>query len=113
MLLDSVNGLRVLHDRFESFLASTSRMALFPAITSSDPDPYDELLSGLRVVKDEASNNLSISDDQWLVLSAPVDSLEQFCKLLSVERDGAHHHWYSKPVSLIIEADNWRAESES
>jgi hypothetical protein len=113
MLLDSVQGLRAMRDRFESFLASISRVALFPAITSTDPDPYDELLLGLRVIKDEDSTNLSISDDRWLVLSAPVDNLEQFCKLLSVERDGAHHHWYSKPVSLIIEADNWRAENES
>lgn len=113
MLLDSVQGLRELHDRFENFLASPSRAISFPAITSSDPEPYDELLLGLHVIKDEGVNKLSFSDERWLVLEAPIDKLEQFCKILIVEKDGGHHHWYSNPVSLIIEADNWRTGSES
>jgi len=113
MLLDSVQGLRDLHDRLEHFLNSSAQEASFPAITTGEPAPYEEFLGGLRVTKNEKSSSLSFANDRWLVLLAPPKELMGFSKILLVEEDGAHHHWYSNPVALIIEADNWRANSES
>jgi len=113
MLLDSVQGLRELHKQFECFLTSPDDEASFEAITNSAPAPYDELLSGLRVRKIEGSNELAFSKDRWLVLSASPKVLSDFSKNLLVQKDGDHNHWYSRPVSLIIEADEWRAGNES
>jgi len=112
MLLDSVQGLRELHKQFEDFLSSSADEASFGAITNSDPAPYEELLCGLHVIKNEGYNDLTFSDDRWLVLSASPRVLSDFSKSLFVQHDGDHNHWYGSPVSLIIEADGWRAGSE-
>ncbi len=113
MLLDSKRGLRELHKMVEQFIESSEQEASFRAITTGDPSPYEEFLGGLRVVKGTDSTHLSFSNDRWLVLSASPDDLAVFNKSLLVEKDGDHNHWYSSPVSLIIEADYWRASSES
>ena len=113
MLLDSIQGLRDLCERFVRFLESSSQEVSFPAITVGDPAPYEELLGGLRVKKAESNNCLSFSNDGWLLLSATHKDLSDFSKALLVKKDGDHNHWYSRPVSLIIEADEWRASSES
>ena len=113
MLLDSVQGLRELHKKFEDFLSSPEDKASFKAVTNSNPAPYEELIGGLRVTKDESSNNLAFSKDRWLVLSASPMVLSDFSKNLLIQNDGDHNHWYSSPVSLIIEADEWRAGNES
>ncbi|WP_027360815.1 hypothetical protein [Desulforegula conservatrix] len=105
MLFDSIDGLRKLHKRFEEFLASSSQYIEFNAITASDPSPYDELLRGLRVIKNSGAAQLTFSNDSWLVLTGSLNDLTKFTKKLLVERDGSHHHWYSNPLSLIIEAD--------
>ncbi len=113
MLLDSVQGLRELQKKFEHFLSSSEEEASFQAITDSDPAPYEELLGGLRVTKNNDSNYLTFSTDRWLELSASPIVLSEFSNNLLVESDGTHNHWYSSPVSLIIEADEWRTENES
>jgi len=109
MLLDSVTGLRELYEDLKEFLSSPLQEISFSAITASDPTPYDELLVGLRVKKDSEVNRLVLTDDRWLFLSSSYELLEDFIKTILVEEDTSHNHWYSDPVSLIIEADNWRS----
>ena len=113
MLLDSVQGLRELRKQFEHFLSSSEVEVSFQAITASDPAPYEELLGGLRVTKNDGHNCLTFSEDRWLLLSASSTVLSEFSNNLLVEKDGEHNHWYSSPVSLIIEADDWRAGHEN
>lgn len=113
MLLDSVEGLRSLHQQFEAFLASSQDSTSFPALTTGNPAPYNELLGGVRVRKTTQASELLLSRDRWLELAAPPNELAQFSKKLLVTDDHGHHHWYSNPLSLIIEADDGRASSES
>ena len=113
MLLDSVQRLRKLHDRFEDCLNSPAQEVSFPAITTGEPAPYEEFLGGLRVRKNEGTSSLAFANDGCLALSAPSRELHEFCKTLLVEEDGAHHHWYTNPVAFIIGADDWKANSES
>jgi len=113
MLLDSAQGLRELHEQLERFIVSPELEASFPANTTGDPTPYEEFLGGLYIKKSTGSSYLSFSNDRWLVLSASPEDLAVFNKTLLVTEDGEHNHWYSSPVSLIIEADEWRANSES
>ena len=112
MLLDSVQGLRELQKQFEHFLSSSEVEVSFQAMTDSNPAPYEELLGGLRVTKNDDSNYLTFSEDRWLVLSASPTVLSEFSNNLLVEKDGEHNHWHSRPVSLVIEADEWRAGHE-
>ena len=51
MLLDTKAGLHALHAELEAFLASTASSAEFPAKTSHSPEPYQEFLGGLRLLK--------------------------------------------------------------
>jgi hypothetical protein len=82
-------------------------------ITTGDPGPYSELLGGLRVVKCQGPPQLRLADDRWLELGGSAQDLLLLAKALSGLDDGDHHHWYTSPVSLIIEADAWRANSEN
>ena len=109
MLLDSCSCLKALHDRFNAFLASAAIEAAFDATSSGDPAPYDELLKGLRVRKRSGPGELRLSEDRWLELSSSIEELQQFGDRLPVPQDHGHHHWYCSPLSLIIEADEWRA----
>jgi len=113
LLLDSAQGLSVLHQRLAEFLGSGAQEASYPALTNGDPAPYTEFLGGLRVRKDPQRLQLRIADDRWLELSAPSADLLKFAERLLVPTDHAHHHWYSTPVSLIIRADEWRAAHDS
>jgi hypothetical protein len=110
MLSDSVPGLEELQRRFIRFLASDAERASFPARMDGNPEPYKEFLGGLRVRKDLHTSQLHISLDRWLELAGPLAELQQFAKLLAAPTNGNHGHWYSTPVSLIIEADDWRAQ---
>jgi hypothetical protein len=112
MLLDSPSGLRELDREFRAFLESSSTLASFPAITSGDPGPYSEFLAGLRVEKTQSPSRLRLADDR-LELTGLTDDLAQLGKALSGLDDGNHHHWSTSPVSLIIEAGEWRANCES
>jgi hypothetical protein len=113
MLLDSPRGLRQLDRDFKAFLTSSSTRASFPAITTGDPGPDSEFLAGLRVEKTQDPSQLRLADDRWLELTGFTDDLAQLGKALSGLDDGNHHHWYTSPVSLIIEADEWRANSDN
>ena len=113
MLLDSAQGLRLLYERLAGFLNSGAQEASFPALISGDPAPYTEFLVGLRLRRDPQRSQLWIAGDRWLELSAPSAELQKFVQRFVGLTDGDHHHWYSSPVSLIIEADDWRAAHDS
>jgi hypothetical protein len=113
MLLDSPRGLREFDREFRAFLKSSLTRTSFPAITTGDPGPESEFLAGLRVEKIQGPSQLRLADDRWLELTGSTHDLAQLCKALSELDDGDHHHWYTSPVSLIIEADEWRANRES
>lgn len=105
MLRDSPRGLRGFDREFRAFLNSSSTRASFPAITTGDPGPDSEFLAGLRVVKTQGPSELRLADDRWLELTGCGQELAQLGKALSGLDDGNHHHWYTSPVSLIVEAD--------
>ena len=113
LLLDSPERLREFDSDFRHFLESSSPHASFPAIPTGDPAPYSELLRGLRVVKHQGLTQLCLADDHWLELSGSVHDLLLLSKALSGLNEGDHHHWYTSPSSLIIEADESRADSEN
>ncbi len=66
MLLDSVEGLGKIQQGFSKFLMSSEQEVSFVADTQGRPDPYDELLSGLRVSKTENEKSLVMAQDKWL-----------------------------------------------
>jgi len=105
MLMDTVEGLRRFSKIFEQFIASQDVAASFEAETSGTSAPYKEFLCGLRVQKSEGGSGLFLSEDKWLELSGGERELEEFKSKLSGVKDGGHNHWYSNPISLIIEAD--------
>lgn len=105
MLLDSPEGLHNLHAAINRFIGSSSLVASYPAISTGNPAPYSAFLLGLRIRKDETSR-LEYADDGWLDLSGTVSDLSELLECFSEVNDGEHKHWYSNPVSLIIEADN-------
>jgi hypothetical protein len=109
MLLDSVEGLRTLHEDFAKFILSEAPQESFPAATDGSPAPYPEFLLGLRVRRSSHGSTLCISQDRWLELSASLVDLQRFSACLLVPKDGDHRHWHGSPTSLIIEADDWRA----
>lgn len=111
MLLDTLLGLRIFHEQFGAFLKSSESRASFAADTSGSPEPYDEFLNGVRVNKCTTDASLIITPDRWLELSAPPAELTTFSNKLLFDTDSEHTHWYSKPVSLIIEVDDERMES--
>jgi hypothetical protein len=113
MLLDSPKGLREFDREFRRFLESSSPHASFPAIATGSPAPYSEFLSGLRVEKSQGPIQLRLAADRRLELIGPPQELLQLAKAFSGLDDGNHHHWETTPVSLIIEADEWRASCEN
>ena len=102
MLMDATSGLLALAQQIESFASSSAVSAAFAAEVSADTGRHDELLLGLRVKKG-SGQQLTISDDRWLELSASPEDLRTFAYLLREPRDGDHRHLYSSPVSLIVE----------
>ena len=113
MLLDSAQGLLLFHQRLAAFLSSGGEEASFPALTNGDPAPYTEFLVGLRLRRDPQSSQLRIAEDRWLELSTSSAELQKFAEKFLGLNDGDHHHWYSSPVSLIIEADDASATHDS
>ncbi len=108
MLLDTKAGLRALHDRLVAFLRSSASSAEFGAETDHSPEPYEEFLLGLRLLKTQETTRLTIGTDRWLTLEgSPADLGECVRRFLVKENDG-HTHLYTAPVSLIIEADSTR-----
>ena len=106
MLLDTRVGLNELHQRFLSLADSLGNRKSFAAEVTGDPAPYTEFLKGLRVGVFEGETELVLASDRWLELRAAPSELILLSDQLLVDEDGAHNHWYTCPVSLIIEADD-------
>ena len=113
MLLDSTQGLKELFEQLNAFILSDNDAGSFAARTTGSPEPYEEFLGGLRVFKTRECHQLLISKDRWLELSATPHDMKRFAQSLLISDDGDHNHWYGKPLSLIIEADEWRASDPS
>ena len=106
MLLDTKEGLHVIHHELRTFLSSSETSAAFPAATDGSPEPYAQFLCGLRVVKDAGDARLTLSSDGWLVLQGASAELEECANNFLVQQEHGHTHLYTTPVSLIIESDS-------
>jgi hypothetical protein len=118
MLLDSVEGLNKLHKKLVSFLGSEQKQKIFEAETSGNPQPYDEFLTYLDILKSEGPINLSMTKDRGLLLEGSKQNLEKYIAHFQFEpgEDGNHHHpdnslekgYIAKgTLGLIIEADDY------
>lgn len=114
MLLDTVQGMAELKKEFNNYVFSNVKDASFAADTTGNPEPYDEFLNGLRVLKSKECTQLRISEDNWLELMANESGLTEFELQLGKDEDGGHNHFYCSPVSLIIEVDeSWPGWDDS
>jgi len=114
MLLDSCAGLRQMHETLTRFIASSAETLALPACTKGNPAPYDRFLDGLRIVKRDGEASLVLGPDNWLELAALEPELKRLTDEVLVEEETDHHHWCTRPISLIIEADTiWVNEHES
>ena len=85
-----------------------------PPPFKGNPAPYDRFLEGLRVIKRDGEASLVLGPDNWLELAAPESELKRLADEMLVEEETDHHHWFARPISLIIEADTtWVNEHES
>ena len=108
MLFATANGLLALHRSLEAFLNSASLESAFPALTTGNPAPYAEFLLGLKVRKGNRSM-LSLLPNGWLELAGSPHDINSFGSKLLTCKNGSHTHWYSTPVSLVIEEGNFEA----
>ena len=114
MLLDTVQGMAEFKKEINAFILSSAEKMSFAADTTGSPEPYDEFLNGLRVHKSKGETKLIITEDKWLELEGSESGLSNLELQLVVEKDGDHNHFYSTPVSLIIEVDeSWPGWNES
>ena len=114
MLLDTERGLKEFESLFSAFSISGNTDEAFVAAVNGSPAPYTEFLGGLRVAISSDETRLSITPDRWLVLAGPREEIVRFRNLFVGLKDGSHRHWYCKPVSLILEADEaWPGHGET
>jgi hypothetical protein len=114
MLLDTKPRLHALHGELQAFLLSTADTAEFSAQTDRSPEPYQEFLGGLRLVKAEGRARLTLGDDRWLTLQGSPAELAECIKRFLIKEEDGHTHLYTAPVSLIIESDStWGADLAS
>jgi len=118
MLLDSVEGMNKLHKELVSFLSSEQKQKKFEAETSGNPQPYEEFLCYLDILKSKGPINLSFTKDRGLFLEGSKENLEKYISHFQFEpdEDGSHHHpdnslekdYIAKgTLGLIIEADDY------
>ena len=114
MLMSTLLGMAEFKKQFKAFVLSSNESSSFDAETTGNPEPYDEFLKGLRIIKSNGPTQLSITEDKWLEFIGSEGALSEFELRLGVEKDGDHSHYYSSPVSLIIEVDeSWPGWDES
>jgi len=114
MLMSTRQGMAELKKKFKSFVLSPDENASFNAETTGSPEPYEEFLRGLRIKKSKGPAQLRITEDKWLEFLGGEGALAEFELRLGVEKDGDHSHFYSSPISLIIEVDeSWPGWDES
>jgi hypothetical protein len=101
-LTDSALGFGRIQEILRNFLASSAAQIVVPADTQGSPAPYEGFLSGLRVLKGVLPQ-LRIADDGYLELVGSTEDLGNFVEKLMSHIEHGHRHWYSSPVSLIIQ----------
>jgi len=102
-LRDTPIGLANLNTTIQELVDSSLGHATFDAVSEGSPAPFQELLLGLRVTKGDESR-LSLSADRWLELRGSAESIAEFAGVLIPNGAFGHRHWYSVPMSLIVEA---------
>jgi hypothetical protein len=106
VLLDNVQGFYRLAQELRMMAAGANLDVAFAAEISRSPAPYAELLAGLRVRRLSVGHtSCSLGLDRWIELRISQGDLEKLCLNLERLRDCDHTHLYSKPLSLIFEAD--------
>ena len=121
MLLDSLAGMNSIYERLKLFLASAEKVIEIASSPGGKPDPYEELLCGIRVEKGEGPLNLSLTNNRWLHLIGSSGNLDRYIKYFKFREDegGNHHHpeyiavegYIARgTMSLIIEMDTERIE---
>jgi len=117
MLLDTMEGMNALHERLGAFLSSSNMSIVIPASRIGNPEPYQEFLAGLEVIKGEGSLMLSLTPQRWLKLVGAQEYLARCFSFFRFEEDeeGSHHHPEYVEVegyiaegsmSLILEVDS-------
>jgi len=122
MLLDSLDGMNVLHEQLERFVGSEEAVLSLAADQSGVSAPYSELLAGLQIRKSEGQAYLQLTEQRWLLLTGSKENLSRYVSFFHFDQDeeGAHHHPEHVSVSgyiaqgsmsLIIEVDSdWVSE---
>ncbi|WP_193747481.1 hypothetical protein [Cellvibrio sp. OA-2007] len=103
MLLSTRKSLEKIGNRILEFSESPENELTIKAETNGSPEPYAELLPGIRIRKSETDHTLYFGSDRYLELEISKADLQAFCATFSL-KETSHRHWYSGPISLIIEA---------
>jgi hypothetical protein len=122
MLLDSLAGMKTLHEQLVRFIESDETVLTLAADHSGLPRPYSRLLLGFQIRKAVGPIRLELTPQRWLSLSGSKENLARYVAFFQFDdsEEGAHHHpehvhidGYLAPgsMSLIIEVDsNWIEE---
>ena len=130
MLLDTAAALNALYEKISEFLNSGQEHISFPAIVNLNPAPYQELLNGLRIYKNNGGVKLFLSESRWLELTGSVGNLKQYVRhfyFQESELDNHHHPEYGikgeygdymaknaiDSIGLIIESNSGWGEDGS
>jgi hypothetical protein len=117
MLLESLEGMNSLHEKLIAFLASSENSIALPASSLGSPEPYQELLGGLEVLKGEGPLSLSLTPKRWLRLAGAPQHLAHYLSFFHFEEseEGCHHHREyvevegyiaQGSISLLLEVDS-------
>jgi hypothetical protein len=107
MLLDSAQGFHNLAQELRMMAAGAPLDVAFATKTSRSPEPYTELLPGIRIRRlNVGRTECNFAEDRWLELRASKADLEKLCLNLERLRNGDHTHLYSTPLSLVFEVDD-------
>src|SRR5215469_718058 len=94
MLLDAFKGMNELYSKLNDFLASGAGSISIEADQYGDAEPYNELLRGLHIEKNQGPISLTITETRWLSLTGSPENLKRYASHFHFEDDeeGSHHH---------------------
>jgi hypothetical protein len=91
ILLDSLRAMQSLYRRLDAFLGSAETGIRLEAEQWGDPEPYEEFLGGLEILKGEGPVTLSLTPDRWLELKGALPNLKRYLSHFRFEEDNTHH----------------------
>jgi len=91
ILLDSLKAMESLYRRLESFLDSGEECIRLQAEQWGDPEPYEEFLGGLEILKSEGPVTLIMTPNRWLELKGAIPNLKRYVSYFRFEEDNTHH----------------------